>query len=280
MSEFLAELLAFPTVLYTGCLGIASLYWVLVILGALDLDMIQLGGDAEAIFEGAANGASEAAAEAVGEAAGDVVGDAVGEVAGEAAAEGAVEGAADGSHPSGGWLGPLLASLGLRAVPFTFTLSLLTLWAWSISYLAMHFLSGVWPLPAWSLQALILAVSALGSLPLTALCVRPLAGLFRTHEATSKLAFIGKGCLVSTAGVDDRYGQATLEDGGAGLILQVRYTGSARLVKGTHAVLVDYDHRRDVYLIEPVDADEELAPEPGQSDALRHEPLPRSPLIG
>ena len=279
MAGFWAEILAFPTVLYTGALGVASLYWVMVILGALDMDMIDVGGDADALFEGAAEGAGEAAAEAAGEAAAEAVGEAAGEAAAEGAAEAAgdaaAEGALDAEGGHGSWLGGILASLGLRAVPFTFTLSVLALWGWILSYLGMHFLGGVWPFPAWLLSGLVLPLSFAGSLPLTALCIRPLAGLFRTHEATSKLAFIGKGCRVSTASVDERYGQATLEDGGAGLILQVRYAGAATVRKGDHAVLVDYDHRRDVYLIEPVETSDEA----GQSEAPSRAPIrPRDPM--
>jgi hypothetical protein len=152
----------------------------------------------------------------------------------------------------------------------------LTLWGWTLSFTAMHFLRGVWPFPEWALGLLVLPLSFAGSVAISAVCIRPLATLFRTHEATSKLTFIGKGCRISTASVDDRYGQATCEDGGAGLILQVRYAGPGPLRKGDHAVLVDYDHARDVYLVEPVGRDEGEAGEP-QCEARDRPPPRRDP---
>jgi hypothetical protein len=39
MSEFLAALQSYPTVFFTGLLGVCLLYWVAVIIGALDLDL-------------------------------------------------------------------------------------------------------------------------------------------------------------------------------------------------------------------------------------------------
>jgi hypothetical protein len=50
MSEFLAALLAFPTIAYSVLLALALLYWLSVIIGALDLDLFSpdagdAGGD-------------------------------------------------------------------------------------------------------------------------------------------------------------------------------------------------------------------------------------------
>lgn len=50
MSEFLAALLAFPTIAYSVLLGLALLYWLSVIIGALDVDLFSpdagdVGGD-------------------------------------------------------------------------------------------------------------------------------------------------------------------------------------------------------------------------------------------
>lgn len=48
MSEFLAALLSFPTVIFTGFLGLALLYWLTVIVGALDVDLFgHHGADAD-----------------------------------------------------------------------------------------------------------------------------------------------------------------------------------------------------------------------------------------
>jgi hypothetical protein len=49
MSEFLAALQAFPTVFFTGLLGLVLVYWLTVIVGALDIDLFghHVGGDGD-----------------------------------------------------------------------------------------------------------------------------------------------------------------------------------------------------------------------------------------
>ncbi len=57
MSEFLAALQAFPTVLFTGLLGLSLLYWLTVIVGALDLDLFgHHGGDGHDLAHGGHDG--------------------------------------------------------------------------------------------------------------------------------------------------------------------------------------------------------------------------------
>ena len=68
MTELFHALLAFPTIAFTACLGLALLYWVMVIVGAADLNPFDGA-------EGAAKGAVEGAVKGVAESAGDVVGD-------------------------------------------------------------------------------------------------------------------------------------------------------------------------------------------------------------
>ena len=76
MAQFLHQIMALPTVVYTALLGIVFVYWLFVIVGALDIDMV--GGDVEGLAEGAAEGGFEGAA--------------------EGAMEGATEGAMEGSR--------------------------------------------------------------------------------------------------------------------------------------------------------------------------------------
>jgi hypothetical protein len=66
MTEVLAASLAFPAVIFTVALALALIYWLFVLLGAVDLDLLggahghaapDLGG-----LEGAAKGALEGAA--------------------------------------------------------------------------------------------------------------------------------------------------------------------------------------------------------------------------
>ena len=63
MMELLQSLLSFPVVLFTVPLGISVVYWMFVIVGAVDVDAFGLDGAAEGLVEGATEGAVEGAAE-------------------------------------------------------------------------------------------------------------------------------------------------------------------------------------------------------------------------
>lgn len=69
MIDFLSAAFSFPTVLWTVPLVLALAYWTLVMLGALDLDVldaIDLGGEGELDAEGASGGGFLAAVGLVG----------------------------------------------------------------------------------------------------------------------------------------------------------------------------------------------------------------------
>lgn len=200
MNELLSAILTFPTVLFTILLGVVVLYWAFVLLGTLDVDLLD-GGDAEADVDGEPNG-----------------------VAG------------------------VLQALGLSGVPLTLSLSLLILASWVLCILAMELIGGGparWPGALAGIGALVLAV------PLTALAVRPLRRFFVTHSAVGNRSLVGKICTITTLRVDERYGQAEVEDGGAGLLVQVRATGANGLKRGDRALLFDY--KDEVFLVAPLD---------------------------
>ena len=50
--SFLAIAMAFPTVIYSLLLGLALVYWIFVIVGALDIDMFDFGSAADGALEG------------------------------------------------------------------------------------------------------------------------------------------------------------------------------------------------------------------------------------
>ena len=82
MPEVLAASVAFPTVVFTALLAISLAYWLLVLVGAVDLD----GGDVEGAAKGAMEGAAKAAMEG----------------AAKGALEGAAKASAEGLSPEGG----------------------------------------------------------------------------------------------------------------------------------------------------------------------------------
>lgn len=208
MTEYLASILAFPTVFFTILLGVVVVYWLLVLLGTLDIDLL---GDADLDGQGSI----------------DVDG----------------HGAAD-AEPAGGFTG-LLQSLGLGGVPVTLTLSVFVLASWGFCLAAVEGLGSA----GWVTLVAPLVAPAL-ALPVTALVLRPLRRLFLSLAAPEHRDFVGKMCTITTLHVDERYGQAEVEDGGAGLLVQVRSTAPGRLHRGDRALIFDY--KDEVFYVEPV----------------------------
>lgn len=231
MNELLAASLEFPTVVFTIVLGIVLVYWLFVLLGALDIDLF--GGDVDVDVSGAAKGI------------GDVLtgGAKGGAEAFHADAGGDAHAGGDADADGGGvWHG-----LGLGDVPVTISVSLIVLIAWCGSLLAMHYVAGG---AGWQ-RLVVLVVAIVIALPIAALLVRPLAPVFAVQEGKTNADYVGHTCTISTGSVDDNFGQATVEDGGTVLVIQVRCGERGKLARGDKALIIDFDQARQAYVVEP-----------------------------
>lgn len=249
MTEVLALSLAFPTVIFTVVLALALIYWIFVVVGALDLDLLGgAEGDVVSSVDGAAKGALEGAAK------GAIEGATKGAI--EGAAKGAIEGAA-GEGAADGGVGSLLAALQLNRVPATVVITLIAAFGWFTSALSTRAAEPLWTgwgIPRWTIGLAVLVISLTAALLLTSLTVRPLAPLFVTRHAKSKKDLVGRICVITTGRVDERFGQAMLDEGGASGILDVRCDTPGVLQRGDRAVLVSWDPTREVFGVEPLDA--------------------------
>jgi hypothetical protein len=160
----------------------------------------------------------------------------------------------DADAPGIGGLTGLLSTLGLSGPPVTVILSLLIVLSWLLSYFSsahllslfstgtLHYIVGA------VLSVLCLAVS----IPITALIIKPLKGMFVVHGAKSKSHYTGSLCKITTLEVTDKFGQAEIDDGEAGIIISVRNRYPNDLKKGDKAVVISYDQNKGVYEVEPV----------------------------
>jgi hypothetical protein len=232
VNELVEASLQFPTVVFTIALGIILVYWLFVLLGALDIDLF--GGDADMDVSGATKGVGEL-----------VTGGA--KAGGEALHAGGAEGAhADGDLDGDG--GGVWHSLGLGDVPVTISTSLIILTAWCASLLGAHYIFGA---ATWQ-HFVVLALAFVVALPIAALLVRPLAPIFAVKEAKTNTDYVGSTCLISTGNVGETFGQATVEDGGTVLVIQVRCDRPGKLARGDRALIIEFDRAREAYLVEPV----------------------------
>ena len=236
MAEFLEAAFSFPTAFFSLLLALVLLYWLTVILGALDLDSL----DSLMGLEGA-EGAAEGALEGLD---GGGFGEAgeLGDAAGAEAAEGASEG--------------LMDRLGVSGVPITISLSFFALFGWILSYAGMKMLDDSGAVAGFAVSgALIGVVAMLIGLVATVIAVRPLRRVFAIAGARSRASFVGSVCRITTGRADGDFGQAEIDDGGAGLIVQVRCNEENQLRRGSQALVFDYDPDREVFKVVPLEDD-------------------------
>lgn len=249
LATFLAVALSFPCVVYTVLLGISILYWGFVMVGAVHLD----GGDGA--LDGAADGAADGIdggghADAGGHADGGHAdgGDGDGGDGGDGDGDGGTEGAHHGA------LAAAMASLKLRSAPATLVLSVIVLFSWLFSIFGMQAATAWVPSGLMGLARFaVLFVAPIVALPFTSLAIRPLAKIFVPMNAAKNESLVGKVCTVRTGTVTDRFGEALLEDGGAGLVVRVRVETGEKLKRGDQVVIVAYDGDRQEFTVAPME---------------------------
>lgn len=160
---------------------------------------------------------------------------------------------ADGDPGEISTLAGYMVAMGLSGVPFSIALSVLVLVAWTLSCLAGQWLMPL--VPTLPLQIVTGTVALLLSVVLavfaTALLVRPLRGLFVTHQAKGNASLVGQTCTVMSQRVDQRSGHAEVAQRGASIQIRVWTPDDNRLTKGDTAVILAYDEVANRYRIEP-----------------------------
>jgi hypothetical protein len=250
MGHFLEVALGFPAVVYTVLLGVALVYWIFVMVGAAHVNLLGEGAAdaaADAAIDGVAKGALEGATKGLLEGAADHL-----EAGGDGGDVGG-DGHADG-HETGG-SGGIMAALKLRSAPATVVGSLIALFAWIFAMVGVQIVDGAvggGGLATAAKLGVLLVAPILALFP-TSVLVRPLARVFTPLSATKSEDLVGKVCRIRTGTVTDRFGEAMLEDGGAGLVVRVRVDAGEKLARGDAAVIVGYDAERQEFTVAPVD---------------------------
>jgi hypothetical protein len=238
MAEVFVLALTFPSVVFTVLLGVVLVYWAFVMVG-----VIHIGEGSEGALDGHIDGTTKGML--------------------EGATKGMLEGAVhqggadldldlDDGEPHGA-LAAIMSALHLRSVPATVVFSLIITFAWLVSVVTMQTVTRLAPaLLGAPLSFGVVLASLILALPLTSIAARPLAKVFTPKYAPVKSDFIGRTCVVRTGSVTAKFGEATLHDGGAGLVVRVRVDGEQQLSRGEQALIVDYDPERETYLVEPM----------------------------
>ena len=204
MYLFLQTSLSFPVVMFSFLLCLAILYWLVVAMGMLDVDLLDFN------FDGTEAGLSKA------------------------------EG-----------LGGLLLKVGFKDVPVTLLLTLLFFFGWMFCYfielLALRFVPLGWlRYPVGLLVAFGCLVLAL---PVVRVISAPLRPLFRKVNRDTTRSVIGQVVQVRSGRVTPTHGEATMDDGGAGLVLRIRADEGMSIQRGDRVVLLEYLQDQHAYRV-------------------------------
>ncbi|MFK8010833.1 MAG: hypothetical protein AB8B80_02250 [Marinicellaceae bacterium] len=217
MEVFLSNITSFPIIVYTFLMAIIICYWLLAVLGAVDIEMFDVNFDVDLDLE--------------------IDGDIGTDIDSNATGLKGVTG--------------FLLKWGLTGVPVTVVVSILVAYSWLVCYVIV---SLVYPMITIDLIKLILGfvllVLSFGlAIPITSWSIKPIKKLFITHDAVMKSSLIGSVCTVKTGTVTNRFGQATYDDGGAGMIFDVRAEEALGIKKGDSVILVEYNEEDGSYKI-------------------------------
>lgn len=211
MDPFYENIFSFPTVVFTVLLLFVLFYWLLAALGLVDLDVLDFASTGVEVDPGA-------------------VGDSLSTL---------------------NVMAGLMLKLGLAGVPVTIVASFIILIGWLLSFTATFFL---FPLVPDGLLEVLLGIPILlgvsyASAWVSAWLIKPLRPLFLAGQQDVQTQILGQTAVVRTGVVDANFGEAVLDDGGAGLILKVRAFSEETFAHGERVVLLEYVAADNTYLV-------------------------------
>jgi hypothetical protein len=216
MDAFIVSLFAFPTAIFSVAMGVAVLYWLLVIVGALDIDLLHVGDH---------------------------------DVGGHGGHDAGEHDSHVGTNPNA-----VLEFLRIGQVPITIIASIFTFFGWSVCLAASTFVRPIVPGWSWWLFGAVALVVALVVAVLgTGVAVAPLAKVFSLDNQPKADDLIGKMVEVTSSEVTSRYGTARHDrPSGEDLILNVSCDPIHVFKRGDQAVVLDYERATGIYRIAPL----------------------------
>ncbi|MEJ2415759.1 MAG: DUF1449 domain-containing protein [Exilibacterium sp.] len=212
MNPFYQNISSFPTAIFTFILAVCVLYWLVAILGLVELDILDF----------------------------DIPD-----------ADGALDVNQDTGFSNAEGLAGLMLRFGLNGVPVTVIVSIVSLVGWLVCYYIVYCLPAA--ITAGLFRYLLGLPVLVGSLyiavKITAVVIRPLRPLFKKAQQHTQKLVLGQVAVVRTSRVDKTFGEAVLDDGGAGLILKVRSTGDQVFKRGDRVVLLEYIKAQNTYRV-------------------------------
>lgn len=145
----------------------------------------------------------------------------------------------------------LMIKLGLNGVPFAIVISSVALFGWAFSFVAAFFLMPIIPTALLKFIAgipILIAATYCAAI-VTAWLIKPLRPIFLASNQEVQKNILGQPAIVRTGVVDKTFGEAMVEDGGAGLIVKVRSYKEEAFQRGDRVVLIEYISTENIYRV-------------------------------
>lgn len=228
MDEFLSVATSFPTAVYSVLLCVVTVHWLLSALGILEIDTLD-GLLPDHIGTDGLHGAHGAHAHGGHD----------------------VHGGHDAHGTEHGGLSGLLMKFGLHGVPIMVVITIIAIVGWASCFFFDLYVLSRMTLGAFGVAADIATAfgGLLLSIPVARIVLAPVRRIMRRFESVSQRPLLGRYAEVRSAEVTKTHGQVWLDDGGAGLILQVRAETSGQFVRGDRVVLIEYLEQQNAYRV-------------------------------
>ncbi len=218
MTDFLSNILTFPTLFYTGLLGLTLLYWLSSMIGIADFDF----DAADMNLDGVDLDGIDAEASS----------------------------STDIAESSG-----FLNKFKLDGIPLTISLSFVIFSSWILSFLLVNYYQdkivedwlkvfiGIW----------VILLAPVVSIPLVGVLLSPLKPVFKRfrEEAEGRKAgsLVGHSATVRTDKVTMTFGDADLDHEGSSLILKIRAEEPNELKRGDKIIITKYLPDEHIYMV-------------------------------
>lgn len=156
----------------------------------------------------------------------------------------------EGDAGEAGAAAAMLSRLGLPGVPLMVVLTTLSFAAWVGTYFVQLLVLRHMPEDARTAAGIGTLVGMLvPALAVTSLALRPVSRMMVKLRPATDASLLGKAGVIVTPTLTADSGQAAVDDGGAGLILQVRHGDPGALARGDRVVLIEYLAGENAYLV-------------------------------
>lgn len=229
MAELISAAFSAHNVLLTALLLLCFVYWLFVIVGALDLGSFDIDVDFDT----------------------DVDLD----VDVDVDADMDVDADADANASGGGsWIGNILNFFNFGVLPFMLVMTILILSMWSISILINHPESNINPNLNWFITLGLLIPNLIVSLLITKLVTTPLVPIFSRLDSkgAESIDFTGKMGELTVSASKKGMGQARIQIDGGSRLIYVRSDTKDRLPVGTPIIVIDEIPDEKYYIVREV----------------------------